>query len=254
MLFLRLLLISLLITSCSAMGETETRSPAAPTFLIAEVWPWGYFDQNHEPAGLIKTFAARLSEHAGVEMNYRILPHQRVLADFRRNEGDYTMLFQNPEVDSFAERVGMVQVSDILLVTQRESQQSLTLGALAGKTLGYIGGTYYGEAFQADQSIVKLPLSSLDQAIRMLQLGRLDALITSDILLHHSLRQAQLDPGAFRAQVLTRGHEAFLYVSQGSRNAVHVPKVRAALEEMRDNGELDAMFRNSLQLPPMDNH
>lgn len=252
MFFLRLLLLSLLITSCGAVGDPVTRPATPPTFLIAEVWPWGYFDKDNQPAGLIKTFASRLSEHAGIEMNYRVLPHQRVLADFRRSDGDYTMLFQNPEVDSFAERVAMVQVSDILLMTHRESQQSLTLGALAGKTLGYIGGTYYGEAFHADQNIVKLPLSSLDQAIRMLQLGRLDALITSDILLHHSLIQTQLDPETFRAQVLTRGHEAYLYVSHGSSTAAHVPLVRAALEEMRASGELDEMFRNSLQLPPID--
>ncbi|GGC85616.1 substrate-binding periplasmic protein [Halopseudomonas salina] len=250
----RLLLLSLLITSCSAVGAPVTQPPATPTFLIAEVWPWGYFDKDNQPAGIIKRFASRLSEQAGIEMNYRVLPHQRVLADFSRSDGDYTMLFQNPEVDSFAERVAMVQVSDIMLMTHRESRLNLTLGALAGKTLGYIGGTYYGEDFHADQRIVKLPVSSLDQALRMLQLGRLDALITSDILLHHSLRQAQLDPGIFRAQVLTRGHEAYLYVSHGSRTAAHVPLVRAALEEMRANGELDEMFRNSLQLPPNSSH
>lgn len=247
----RLLLIFLLFASCSAMGSHGNERSNAPIFLIAEVWPWGYLDEHKQPGGLIIEFASRLGALAGIEMHYRVLPHQRVLADFRGHEGDYTLLFQNPEVDSFAERVGVAQVSDILLITPRDSRQELTVAALAGKRLGYIGGTYYGEAFSADQNVVKLPLSSLDQAIRMLELGRLDALITSDVLLHHTLRQMQLGPQAFRARVLTRGHQAYLYASRSNHSAIHLPAIRAALEEMRSSGELDTLFRDSLQLPPL---
>ncbi|WP_373185144.1 substrate-binding periplasmic protein [Halopseudomonas sp.] len=248
---LRLLVIFLLLASCSAMGSHGNNSANAPVFLIAEVWPWGYLDENNQPAGLITEFASRLSSRAGIEMHYRVLPHQRVLANFRGHDGDYTMLFQNPVVDSFAERVGLAQISDILLITPRDSRQKLTLAGLSGKRLGYIGGTYYGEAFSADRGIIKLPLSSLDQAIRMLELGRLDALITSDILLHHTLRQMQLDPQAFRSRVLTRGHVAYLYASRDNTTAIHLPAIQAALEEMRDSGELDSIFRNALQLPPL---
>lgn len=249
--FLRVLLLTLSFASIGAMGAPEENRSAAPTFLVAEVWPWGYFDEADKPAGLIQEFAARLAERAGVPMRYRVMPHQRVLADFRKGDGDYTVVFQNPAVDDFSGRIGVVLVSDMLLLTQRDSRQELTLEALTGKTLGYIGGTYYGETFAADRNTIKLPLGSLEQAIRMLQLGRLDALITSDIMLHHSLEEAQLDPGLFRTRVLTRDHEAYLYVAPGSREASHVPLVRAALEQMRLSGELDALFRGSLQSPPM---
>ncbi|MBL4833222.1 MAG: transporter substrate-binding domain-containing protein [Pseudomonas sp.] len=248
--FTHALLLTLLLVSSAVMGAPQRDHPPTPTFLIAEVWPWGYLDENENPAGLIHMLATRLSEHAGIQMRYRVLPHQRVLADFRRSDGDYTMVFQNPIVDDFAERVGVVLTTDMLLLTHRASPQDLTLEALAGKTLGYISGTYYGEAFAADRKTIKLPLSGLEQAIRMLQLGRLDALISSDIMLRYSLEQAQLNPQMFRTRVLAPGHEAHLYVSPGSRDASHLPAVRAALKQMRISGELDEIFGRALQLPP----
>jgi ABC-type amino acid transport substrate-binding protein len=145
----------------------------------------------------------------------------------------------------------MILEANILLIALQRSSQRLMLPALAGRTLGYIGGTYYGEAFQADTDIVKIPLSSLDQAVKLLQRNRLEALTTSDILLHHSLQQAQLDPRALRARVLTRGHAAYLYATRDNSASPHATAVRAALVEMRESGEMQAIFRGAMALPPL---
>lgn len=247
----RLSLLALLLATCFAMADTSRAEPTEPVFLIAEVWPWGHFDEQRQPAGLIHTFATRLASRTGIKMQYRVRPHQRVLADLKHGEGDFTVLFQNPAVETYAEPIGVVQVSNILLITHKDSTQQLTLQALAGKPLGYIAGTYYGEDFHADQGTVKVPISGLDQAIRMLQLGRLEAMITSDILLHHSLKRTRTSPRDFRARMLTRGHAAYLYMANDSPNAHHLPALRAALEAMRDNGELESLFRHPLDLPPI---
>lgn len=249
--FSRLLWLILLFVSSIPMGNADETDASTPVFLIAEVWPWGYLDENNQPAGLIESFASRLASRAGIDMHIHVLPHQRVLADFKRGDGDYTLLFENPAVELFADRVGLAMEGDILLISPHSSRQQLTLPALAGKTLGYIGGTYYGEAFHADNDIIKIPLSSLDQAIRMLQLNRLDALITSDTLLHHSLQQAQLDPGNFRASILTRGHAAYLYAARDNPAPQHGTAVRTALVEMQASGEVGTIFRGAMALPPM---
>lgn len=251
MLFKRLSILPLLLVSCLAIGDSIEDRTRQPIFLIAEVWPWGYLDEQYQPAGLIHEFASRLVERSGVQMQYRVLPHQRVLAELEHGGGDFTLLFQNPAVADFAEAIGQVQVSDILLITPKDSSQPLTLEALAGKRLGFIGGTNYGEAFHADQHTIKVPISGLDQALPMLQLGRLDAMITSDILLHYSLKQTRTPPAAFRASLLTQGHAAYLYMATNSPGARHLPAVRNALQTMRDAGELDDLFRNALELPPL---
>jgi polar amino acid transport system substrate-binding protein len=251
MLISRLLWLVLLFIPFIPIGHAAEHDASTPVFLIADVWPWGYLDENNQPAGLIETFASRLAARADIEMHIRVLPHQRVLSDFERGDADYTLLFENPLVDSFADRVGMTLEANILLIALQRSSQRLTLPALAGRTLGYIRGTYYGEAFQADTDIIKLPLSSLDQAIKLLQRDRLEALITSDILLHHSLQQAQLDPRAFRARVLTRGHAAYLYATRDNPAPPHATAVRAALVEMRESGEMQAIFRGAMALPPL---
>lgn len=248
----RLSMLPLLLVTCLAMADTRETDTRRPVFLIAEVWPWGYFDENQQPAGLIHQFATRLASRADIDMQYRVLPPQRVLADLERNEGDFTMLFQNPDLHRYAQPIGLIQVSDILLIARRDSAQQLTLEALAGKPLGYIAGTNYGEAFHADRGTVKIPITGLTQAIRMLQLGRLEAMITSDILLHHSLKEAEVPPHAFRARLLTQGHESILYMASDSPNAHQLPAVSAALEAMHEHGELADLFRNSLDLPPMD--
>lgn len=238
------------IFSQPADKSSETISDGASdriAFLTADVWPWGYLDAEGRPAGLISQFAERLAHEAGLPLDNRVLPHQRLLAEFKRGQGDYTVVFENPDLDNVADSLGQVLSADILLVANQAFAGDLTLGALAGKRVGYISGTYYGEAFQLNDQLIKVPVYTLAQALHMLRIKRLDALISSDIVFYHSLIAQNLHPRGFRYETLTRGHPAHLYLSRRATNQTLAPRLQAALQHMHQTGELRTLFYSELR-------
>lgn len=249
---LRLACLVLLIHSSFALSEAAPAPQKQLLFMTADVWPWGYVDPEGMPTGLISQFAEQLASTAELPLHNRVLPHQRLLADFQRGQADFTVLFENPYLDDLADSVGVVLNSDILLVSNHSFPGELSLTALAEKTVGYIRGTYYGEAFEQDQRIIKIPVYNLDQAIHMLLIGRLDALISSDVVFHHSLLAQQLSADHFHYQILTRGHAAHLYLSRKASHPELLPRISAALEQMRVTGELERIFHSSLRQPSTD--
>ncbi|MBQ0777229.1 MAG: transporter substrate-binding domain-containing protein [Pseudomonas sp.] len=240
---------ALLLALCTptAFGDDQTPEAEKLLFMTADVWPWGYLEDNGAPAGLLSVLAERLAQEADLQLDNRVLPHQRLLSKFKHGEADYTVLFENPYLDEFADSLGVVLSSDILLVTDKDYSGKLTLAALQGKRVGYISGTYYGEAFEQNDSLTKIPVYNLDQAIEMLQLDRLDALISSDIVFHHSLKARELQPDVFRYAVHTRGHAAHLYISRQATNRQLAPRIQAALAQLDKSGELRRLFHSEVR-------
>lgn len=215
--------------------------------MTADVWPWGYHDAQGQPSGLLSDFIQRLAQKSGVPLDNRILPYQRLLAEFKRGRGDYTVVFENPEFAGLADSLGQVLSSDILLVANPDFVGDLTLGALAGKRVGYISGTYYGEAFQHDEQLIKIAVYNLDQAIEMLRINRLDAVISSDIVFYHSLLALDLRPDTFRYVTHISEQPAHLYISGRAANRHLAIRLQAALANMHQSGELRTLFYSPLR-------
>lgn len=237
----------LALCTSTAFGDDQTPEAEKLLFMTADVWPWGYLEDNGAPAGLLSVLAERLAQEADLQLDNRVLPHQRLLSKFKLGEADYTVLFENPYLDEFADSLGVVLSSDILLVTDKDYSGKLTLSALQGKRVGYISGTYYGEAFEQNDSLTKISVYNLDQAIEMLQLDRLDALISSDIVFHHSLKARELQPDVFRYAVHTRGHAAHLYISRKATNRQLAPRLQATLAQLDKSGELRRLFHSEVR-------
>lgn len=243
--FLYVFLLALSIPN--AFGADHNVEADKLVFMTADVWPWGYLETDGTPAGLLSLLAKQLAQEAHLQLDNRVLPHQRLLSKFKEGEADYTILFENPYLDGFADSLGVVLSADILLVTDHDYSGKLTLGGLEGKRVGYISGTYYGEVFEHNEGVIKIPVYSLEQAIEMLSLDRLDALISSDVVFHHSLKALELQPDIFRYEVHTRGQAAHLYVSKRAANQEVAPRVQAALASLEKSGELRRLFHSEMR-------
>ena len=212
-------------------------------FLSADVWPWAYLDERGQPAGLLHTLAERLTDLAGLPLHNRVLPHQRLRHEFRLGHGDFAVLFENPTLDEFALPLGEVLRSTMFLVAPIDSTRPLSFEALAGRPVGYIRGTYYGEAFEQDQGMIKIATHDLDQALQMLDAGRLDAFLSTDILLYHTFSAQGIDPSRFRMRMYDSEFAGHLYMQRGASLPDYGARLKAALEIMRETGELEEIFR-----------
>jgi ABC-type amino acid transport substrate-binding protein len=225
---------------CSGQLRSSELQPAV--FMTADVWPWGYLDETGRPAGLISELALRLGSLAGLPVENRVVPHQRLLRELRHGRTTFAVLFDNPLLNDHTENLGAVLHTNLLLMALETAPLQLSLEGLGAKRVGYIRGTYYGQAFEDDQKVIKVAVSDVDQGLRMLMLGRLDAIIISEIVLHHTLNALAIDPKRFAYSVHLQNNPGNLYMFHQPSDPSQGQRLRRALEQMRASGELERMF------------
>jgi len=251
MAFFRGLLVALLIATAHASANDEVTpsdgitasSPAA--FAVPDVWPWAFQDDQGEMQGSLIELINRLSDLSGVPIRAQLLPLRRVILDVTRGRAEFAFLFQSPELDENTIPVDTVLQINLMLMATRDADFPLTLEGLAGKRVGYVRGTYLGESFKADEAVLKVPVYNIRQAIEMLMLERISAVLASDHNIAMTIDAYGFPAEEFRLQEHVKGQKARLYMSPDSGNPEHARLFKEALQHMRDNGELQRIFQTS---------
>ncbi|WP_291831830.1 ABC transporter substrate-binding protein [Marinobacter sp.] len=252
MIFVRGLILALLLVVTHAhagddvalSGQNASAGQAA-LFVVPDVWPWGFRDDQGELQGSVIELVNRLSDLSGVPVRVQLLPLRRVIMDVTRGRGQFAFLFQSPDLDESTIPVETVLQINLMLMAMRDTDFPLTLEDLAGKRVGYVRGTYLGESFKADDAVLKVPVYDIRQAIDMLMLGRISAVLASDHNIAMTIDAYDFPAEEFRLQEHVKGQKARLYMSPASGNPEHARLFKDALQYMRDNGELQRIFQTS---------
>ncbi len=225
--------------------EMEGATPrATATFAIPEVPPWGYASESGEPAGVLVAITDRMAELADVPVSYELRPHKRAIAELKSGDIDFVMLFRSPQSDAAGTRIATILETSIVLITRPE-QDASSLEELAGRSVGYVQGTYYGEVFANAENINKVAVKNPQHGLEMLDHGRLDALVNYDAMLERVLYATDHDPSDFRSHVIAEGQEGLLYMSRQSRLEEYVPLFQRAIRQMQANGEIVELVRSA---------
>lgn len=229
-----LLATSILVSSASADD--------AVTFSIPDVWPWAYEDETGELRGSLIEVADRLSEKTGISVTPRLRPLRRAIAELQAGAVNFSILFRNPKLDIEAVNVSSVTQVNILLAAKAESDYPLTLDELKGKRVAYIRGTYLGEAFERDEGVEKVPVGAISQAVELLTLGRISAILASDHNIYRTLSSQNLSRNLLRYNEHVPGLQGTLYMSRVASRPEVARKFGAAVQQMDADGELHQIF------------
>ncbi len=224
----------------ASSAEPETEEPV--TFSIPDVWPWAYEDDTGELHGSLIEVATRLSDMTGVPVVPRLRPLRRAIVELRTGEVNFSILFQTPQMDVEAINVSPVTQVNILLAAMAESDYPLTLSELRGKRVAYIRGTYLGEAFEKDTEVVKVPVNAISQAVELLSLGRISAILASDHNIYRTLSSMDLSRDLLRYHQHVPGQKGVLYMSRAASRPEVARKFSVAIKQMEADGELQRIF------------
>lgn len=244
---MRLLLLALgMVATSMANGSSEaspdTESPHL-LFVTAEVWPWGFQGPDDLPDGTLVRFTDQLAAIANVPLANQLRPHRRAIMELASGATDFAVLFESPENNLIGVPVETLLTVRVIMAGRAGEDIPLSIDSMAGREVAYIRGTYYGEAFARNQGIIKVPVDSLHQALEMLRLGRVDAIVVSDQALYRTLQTQGLDPAELRTDVVIAQQKANLYMSRKARFPELLEPVRRAVRQMRAEGKLDRIFR-----------
>ena len=228
--------------SASEVKDSVAETEAAVVFAIPDVWPWAYEDPTGMPRGSLVTVVQRLSELTGVPVESRLRPLRRALVELDSGEVNFSLLFQSPAMDGRAINVAQVMQINLMLAALAETDYPLALEALEGKRIGYIRGTYLGAAFERNSQVEKVPVAVISQAIEMLPLGRLSAILASDHAILRTLQAMGLDRDVLRYEKHVAGQPGVLYMSRVAPRPRIAEKFRQAILRLSESGELDRIF------------
>ncbi|MCL7945074.1 transporter substrate-binding domain-containing protein [Marinobacter sp. ATCH36] len=236
------LLVAILVAGISFASVTEAATEETVTFSIPDVWPWAYETDDGELQGSLIEVAERLSELTGIPVQPRLRPLRRAIVELQEGAVNFSILFQSPVLDIEAVNVSPVIQVNILLAAMAESDYPLTLRDLKGKRVAYIRGTYLGESFEGDTDVVKVPVNAISQAVDLLTLGRISAILASDHNIYRTLSSRNLDRDMLRTSQHVPGMKGTLYMSRVASRPEVARKFSAAIKQMEAGGELHRIF------------
>lgn len=206
------------------------------------VSPWGGLEENGRKTGLLDLFAEALADASGVTIENISRPYPRVIFEMESGQCDLAVMFSSPANGEFAQSLGTVVATNIMLIGRADSPDIKHLDDLGNKMVGHIRGSRYGTAFDQHPTILKVPVLTMEQGLNMLVRKRLDAMASADQTLYYTLREMGLSRLEIKPLLVLKTTTAELFISRKSSHKHLIPRFKKALDDLHINGTLTRIF------------
>ncbi|MBB5206152.1 ABC-type amino acid transport substrate-binding protein [Inhella inkyongensis] len=215
-------------------------SGAALRVMVNEVAPYS-MRRGEQIVGMHPEMVRAIFEQAEEPIVLNTALYARVSRALRDEVADVVVALEGPDLDAQGLRLGALHPVRMLILP-RKGLVLNQVAQLRGLTLGVARGAFYGDSINNDAEIKKFPLPDPFTGVRMLALGRLDAVISTDYLLTHALRQEAVQREAFGA-ALVYGDAAYALYGRRDLPPERVARLRAAVARLQRQGRLEALVR-----------
>lgn len=205
--------------------------------------PYSYL-QDGQPKGIDVELMQELARRLVLPMDFQLAPFKRVIESVRLGTVDAGMaVLRSPEREAFALFTGVLHYSTYaLFVVKGQEFPFDAMESLRGKRIGKVRGFFISEAFDAEVAAGRIQVEesvSMEQSLKMLMAGRVDAISGQSVVTRNLARELGLaDKLAQLPQALTPDRPAFLVLSRASA----LPDKERLAERLRQT--LDAMHKD----------
>ncbi|NYE61612.1 ABC-type amino acid transport substrate-binding protein [Duganella sp. 1224] len=218
-------------------GLSHAAPQRAPLRLtIVNLMPWAGNDARGQPVGALIDLCGQLAALAGMPITPMLVPYGR--APYMLNSGGTELMLAIDTSSSSSSAIEYVGTVDIV-VLGRSGFRYQRLDDLFGRTVGTLRHSGYSPGLEAEARIRKHAFDSYDQGLRMLQAGRLDAVMGVDNSIAHALGNAA---GQFSPRYpMARGRVALYADARIGADAIAA--LQAACRQLRQKGAMDELLQ-----------
>ncbi|MBV8466138.1 MAG: transporter substrate-binding domain-containing protein [Burkholderiales bacterium] len=177
------------------------------------VVPWTFPDNPDR--GVAPEYLHYLFQEAGVPLRFDTMPYVRVVRALETGENVAAMLIPDTERDRFAIRLCEVTTIRSGVVYRREDFAVMDKAHLVGKSVGLPHGTHALDTLAGESGVNLYPVESVEQGVKMLLAGRLDATFLSSPGSRSVMQAAGLSERSFAWQEL-ESSPVVIYISRKS--------------------------------------
>lgn len=234
----RFQLLSCLAALAIALPAVAQRLPLR--LMINDVAPYSWH-RDEALVGMHVELMKALAEQAEMDLELRSGAYARLIRGLQDGWADGVLVLRGADFDQQARWVGRLHSFRSVVISRRAAPIA-AVPELKGKLLGMARGAFYSDAINNDEEIRKFGLTDPFQGVRMLAVGRLDAVISSDYLLAYALRQTGLDVNQFAPRFVVNELSYDLYMRRDYPEPAF-QRLRQALEQIERRGRLAAILK-----------
>jgi polar amino acid transport system substrate-binding protein len=244
--------ITLIVWTSHSFADTPDLSLKAPLTIRADVWfPINGLPNSDKPGYMIEIASTIMKNH-GREVDYRTMPWERSLDQVRKGNFDCVVgAYKEDAPDFLFPEQPWGRIETLFYAKSDSTWRYEGIESLKSITLGTIGGYAYSEEFDAyieqNKSSSKVQVinanNALEQNIKKLLAGRIDALVESDLVLEAKLQEMGLEGQLKQAGQLIGATEMYIACSPAKEGMQDIVKqLNDGLIQLRESGKLSPIL------------
>jgi polar amino acid transport system substrate-binding protein len=233
------------IFSCSVLLAQPTSTPQEKLIVATEAWPPFRIDdpgRRHAFAGIDMDVLELLERRFGWSIEVQRHPFARCLEMIRAGEADLTPGIARTE--DRAQYTAYVptpyaEVQPVFYTQKGRGDGIRSYGDLYRHDVGYSLNSVYFEPFNSDRRLNKVGVSTEEQLVRMVALGRIDVIIGTNPNLAWDVKRLGLGDLVERtAYTPDRSTQIYMGFSKRSRFVSLLQEIDAYIAQIRSSGAM----------------
>lgn len=234
-------IIAMLIFHCFAHADSKKKDECLD-FHVIKNEPLGYQNDSGEMVGVHWEYLEAIEQASGLCINKRLIPYLRIWRSLTNGDHDAGILFRSKSRADIVEYSSLVREVYTVVVPVKGMKIN-HYDDLQHLIIGKPRGTHLGDKFDNDKNLTIVELNSYQQAAKMLQKGRIDAIAGSGLVINYQLKKYKaFDKIDNEGKFIVGKKEQWLQFSKKSKHLDLIPKLNLAIEELKQNGRLDAIM------------
>ena len=226
--------------NCSATNLAAKTNTAL--FSTSNIKPWGFINNKNQEEGLLIDFNKALAHESGIKITNHVIPYPRVIREIKNGDVDFAIMFKNPQAESIGISLGQVAITKIVLVALTNNDSIKSLAQLAKQPVGYLRGSKFGQGFDNNTDIKKVPLGSIEQGINLLVKNRIKAIVCTERTFYGAAKLLNIKTNQIKPVLTIKTVAGDLYFSKNSPNTHLIEPIKNALTFLNQTGRLAQIF------------
>lgn len=233
--------VTILLTSNITADEHESIK-----FDILRSYPFAYVDNDGAKVGTFWEYVDLISRKSKFDIDRRITPKARVVANLQSGASDAAILFKAQGLKDHVEYVAIVRSIPILIATQKGTLINSYEDLRQLKTVGIFRSGSINPEFDNDESIHKESVSNYPSLVKMLNSKRLDAIAGNGVVITALINQLCLQDTIDISPLIMGNREQWLVLSKQSAHLDKADKLKESVQRLKNEGALDLIFDTHL--------
>lgn len=195
----------------------------------------GYVGQDGAILGSSVEITNRVVELAGYTPINKLMPFPRVLHNLESGTVDLSLLVPNDKVTQFATPLIHLQDVEFILVSRNDTEIT-NIEDIKGKSVGYLRSSRISQNILKPLDVNRIELDKYPHMIRMLEHGRIDAIIGTTYNIKYALQELNYSDDTFAKPLLIKSLELHLVYSKKTADEEVIDALINAANTLKEEG------------------